>query len=110
MAFKGTRNTNGRPKGSANKSTSEIREFYKMLVSDNMELLNDDLKSLEPFQRLKVVIELSKFVLPTLKSIDIKDNDTSGKRIIFVSVPAVEEFKTIPETYNGLRLPDIGNR
>jgi hypothetical protein len=32
-----------------------------------MVLLDKDLKSLEPLQRLKMIIELSKFVAPTLK-------------------------------------------
>jgi hypothetical protein len=36
-----------------------------------MVLLDKDLKSLEPLQRLKMIIELSKFVAPTLKQQDI---------------------------------------
>lgn len=63
--------TGGRTKGTPNKTTSEIREFYQKLINSNLYLLESDLKSLEPMQRLKMVIELSKFVVPTLKATDV---------------------------------------
>lgn len=69
----------GRTKGTVNKTTTEIREYFQNLVSNNLEQLNEDLNSLQPLQRLKIIIELSKFVVPTLKatelSVDLeKDN------------------------------------
>jgi hypothetical protein len=63
--------TGGRTKGTPNKTTAEIRERYQILITSNLDLLDDDLKSLEPMQRIKAVIDLSKFVLPTLKAIDL---------------------------------------
>ncbi len=70
----------GRPAGSANIATAEIRERFNLLVENNIDKLQNDIASLEPFQRIKVILELSKFILPTLKSIDIastseEDND-----------------------------------
>ena len=67
---KGTK-TGGRTKGTPNKTTSEIRQHYQKLINSNLNLLENDLKSLEPLQRLKMVIELSKFVVPTLKATDL---------------------------------------
>lgn len=68
----------GRSKGAVNKTTTEIREHYQNLVSNNLEQLNEDLSSLEPLHRLKMIIELSKFVVPTLKatelSLDVENN------------------------------------
>jgi hypothetical protein len=61
----------GRTKGTANKTTAEIREHFQNLVSNNLEQLDNDLKSLEPLQRLKMIIELSKFVVPTLKATEL---------------------------------------
>jgi hypothetical protein len=61
----------GRTKGAANRTTTEIREYYQNLVSNNLEQLNDDLKSLEPLHRLKMIIELSKFIVPTLKATEL---------------------------------------
>jgi hypothetical protein len=63
----------GRTKGTVNKNTTEIREHYQNLVSNNLEQLDNDLKSLEPLQRLKMIIELSKFVIPTLKATELTD-------------------------------------
>lgn len=63
----------GRTKGTVNKNTTEIREHYQNLVSNNLEQLDNDLKSLEPLQRLKMIIELSKFVIPTLKATELND-------------------------------------
>jgi hypothetical protein len=69
--FKGTRNENGRPKGSKNKNTNEIREYIQFLVEDNLDQLNTDIKGLDPRDRLKAVIDLAKFILPTLKAQEI---------------------------------------
>ena len=69
--FKGIRNVNGRPKGAVNKTTAEIREHFQNLVANNLEQLNEDLNTLEPLQRLKIIIELSKFVVPTLKATEL---------------------------------------
>jgi hypothetical protein len=70
--------TGGRTAGALNKTTTEIREHYQNLVLDNLEQLDSDLKSLEPLQRLKMIIELSKFVVPTLKQIEAtNDNNHS---------------------------------
>ena len=62
----------GRKKGTPNKTTEEIREAFQLLISDNLEKLEEDLNELEPEKRLKYVIELSKFVIPTLKATDLK--------------------------------------
>lgn len=65
----------GRKKGTPNKTTEEIRENFQLLVSNNLEQLEEDLNELEPEKRVKMIIELSKFVIPTLKATDLK---TSG--------------------------------
>ena len=67
--------TGGRKKGTPNKTTSEIRKHYQYLISSNLPQLQSDLLSLEPLQRLRMIIELSKFVLPTLRATDISLND-----------------------------------
>ena len=70
--------TGGRTKGAVNKTTTEIREHYLNLVSNNLEQLDNDLKSLEPLQRLKMIIELSKFVVPTLKATELTTDKENG--------------------------------
>ncbi|MGL2963593.1 hypothetical protein ACSVH2_07210 [Flavobacterium sp. RSB2_4_14] len=61
----------GRTKGAVNKTTAEIRDAFSLLVSNNLDTLDADLNSLEPLQRLKMIIELSKFVVPTLKATEL---------------------------------------
>ncbi len=63
----------GREKGTPNKITSEIREKFMLLVESNIDRLQEDLNALEPIDRIRMIIGLSKFVLPTLKAIDINE-------------------------------------
>ena len=61
-------NRSGRKAGSVNKITSEIRHNYLQLIQDNYKTLESDLKCLKSAERVKAIIELSKFILPTLFS------------------------------------------
>lgn len=61
----------GRQKGTPNRTTSEIREFYQKLIDENFEQMKKDLNELEPKDRLRFILELSKFVLPTLKATEL---------------------------------------
>ena len=63
---------NGRP----NKSTSEIRALFQNLLEENLERLKDDLNRIEPQQRIKAILDLSKYILPTLKSIELVKETT----------------------------------
>src|SRR5210317_1326905 len=76
--------TGGRTIGTPNRTTAEIREHFQNLIAENLEQLNKDLKELEPLQRLKMIIELSKFVVPTLKATDLSlsDNEEKFKEVI----------------------------
>jgi hypothetical protein len=69
----------GRSKGTSNKTTSQIREHYQKLISDNIDLLDKDLKSLEPLHRLKILIELSKYVLPSLRSTELTTSNNDKR-------------------------------
>ena len=66
--------TGGRKAGTPNKITKDLREKFKLLIEDNVDKLQNDIEQLEPKDRIKVLIDLSKFVLPTLRATDIKTN------------------------------------
>jgi hypothetical protein len=73
MAFKiGNKKGLGRKPGSTNKSTTEVRKAFQDLVESNLEQLAKDLADLEPKDRIKSILELSRFILPTLKAVDIQ--------------------------------------
>ena len=80
----------GRKKGTANKDTLEIRQKFQSLVEDNLEVLQADLNKLKPFERVKLIIELGKFVLPTLKAIEVQTDSEPKPRPQFVFVRKIE--------------------
>ncbi|WP_310991948.1 hypothetical protein [Aequorivita marina] len=73
----------GRPKGSKNKATAEVREKFKELVENNLSTFQDDLDTLQPYERLTIVMQLAKFVLPTLKATELT---TDSDRVIEISL------------------------
>jgi hypothetical protein len=66
----------GRKYGSKNKNTEDVRTAFKLLIENNLKGLEDDIKSLEPKDRIKSILELSRFILPTLKAVDIQTDTT----------------------------------
>ena len=73
MAFRGTRNTDGRPKGTPNKATAEVREAFNHLITSNLPQLERDLNSLRAVERAKIIVEMAKLILPRLKQIELTD-------------------------------------
>lgn len=69
-APKGQEKKGGRAKGTPNKTTTDIRERFQLLVEGNLEQLQADFTELKPAERVKFTLEMAKFCLPTLKSID----------------------------------------
>ena len=81
---KGDKNINrsGRKSGSTNKTTTEIRKKYLELIENNFEQLEQDLQTLKASERVKAIIELSKFILPTLKATEMSlNNETKFQAI-----------------------------
>lgn len=72
MPFEPGNNLGGRKPGSKNKTTEEIRASFQELLENNLSKLQQDLDKLEPEERLKIILSLSKFVLPTLKTTELK--------------------------------------
>ena len=66
----------GRTKGTSNKDTAEIRNSFQLLIENNLKQLEQDLKGLEPKDRVKAILELAKFVVPLLKSTELNDVTT----------------------------------
>ncbi len=62
----------GRPTGSKNKITQDIRETFKELLENNIHTIQNDLDLLEPLERLKMLLHLANFVIPKLKQQELK--------------------------------------
>jgi len=65
----------GRPNGSPNKITNEIRIQYSNLIAANFDRMQTDLDSLKPRERLEMIIALSRFVVPTIRAVELKSPD-----------------------------------
>lgn len=75
--------TGGRAKGTANKVTTEIREFYKELIENNLQQLESDLIELTPKERIEVLIKLSEYVIPKLNKVESNvDSIITGINIV----------------------------
>lgn len=83
----------GRPKGAKNKVTNDIKLKFETLLNDNLTTLQSDIDKMQPRWRVHYILELAKYVIPTLRATDI-DLTTNE-----------DNFKIIT-----LNMPDIGNR
>jgi hypothetical protein len=77
--FKGTINLNGRPKGTPNRDSAEIRANFQLLIEGNLEQLENDLKELKPYERIKIILELSRFVIPQLKATELTTSNNDKR-------------------------------
>lgn len=76
---KGHKKATGRPKGSSNKSTQKVRDAFALLLEDNLDTLREDISSLKPAARTRLLLDLAKYVVPTLKSTELKlDEETAA--------------------------------
>ena len=80
---KGDENINRKGRTSGSKGvTTEIRNKYLQLIENNFEQLEQDLQTLKASERVKAIIELSKFILPTLKATEMSlSNETNFQAI-----------------------------
>jgi hypothetical protein len=68
-----TNNKQGRPKGSQNKSSKELREFIFEFISDNLPKLQNDFDKLDnPKDRLMFIERLFQYSLPKLQAQSIE--------------------------------------
>jgi hypothetical protein len=62
----------GRPVGSKNLASSQIRDTFQLLLENNIEKIQDDLDKLEPKDRIKLLLDLSNYILPKLRTTEYK--------------------------------------
>lgn len=70
-------NPNGRPKGSVNKTTAQLREVITQFVTKELSEVEQLVMKLEPKDRAKFLTDLLKYSLPTLSSVSM-DSKVEG--------------------------------
>ena len=63
-------NPTGRPPGTPNKVTGELRDKLNAIVESELTLVPQLLEKLEPKERLELVLKMLAFVLPKLRAIE----------------------------------------
>ena len=88
-------NRGGRPVGSKNNATTEIRNKYLQLIENNFKQLEEDLQTLKASERVKAIIELSKFILPTLKATEMSLSNETNFQAIEIELKQLYQIKII---------------
>ena len=64
-----TNNPNGRPKGTPNKITTDMRGWLTAVIDKNRKQMEKDLKRLEPKDRLQILEKLMQYVIPKQQAV-----------------------------------------
>ena len=67
------RGTQQKGRTTPNKSNTRIKEAFAELIENNLDKLQIDLDNLDSRDRLKFLIDLAAYVVPKLRSVDIKE-------------------------------------
>lgn len=70
MSFKGEINLNGRPRGSKNKLSIEVRKTIGNIIADNQSELYERMSKLSDSDFCKYYIQLCRYVLPPLRTVE----------------------------------------
>ena len=76
-----TNNPNGRPLGVPNKITTNLKDRVNLLIENNFDKLQSDLDTIEPKDRLSIMLKLMEYVLPKQKETKIDFSNLSDTEI-----------------------------
>ena len=65
-------NIAGRKIGSTNVVTGRIRSLWEDMMTENIDQLKEDFKTLKPKERIEMAIRMSQFLVPKLQSVEVK--------------------------------------
>lgn len=73
-----TNNPKGRPKGTPNVITQDMRRELKAIVESELHHLPDILETLTPLRRIDVLMKLIPYVLPKIEPVRSDDGEPFG--------------------------------
>ena len=71
-------NISGKPKGTPNKISKDIKEAFKMLIEKNIDNLSgwlDHVAENDPEKAFNIIIDLSEFIIPKQKRTELTSKD-----------------------------------
>lgn len=83
---KGTEKTGGRQKGTPNKTTLNTRSWLNNLIEENKTQIENDLKTLEPKERLQILEKFMQYTTPKMQSVEASINfeDLDDNQLDFI--------------------------
>ena len=101
MSFKKGQSGNpkGRPRGAKNKATNELREWVERFINDNLDTIANDIKELDPNERVKFFLALLNYTLPKQQSVKAEIND-EREQIVIANLSA-ESRETLEKIKRG---------
>jgi len=79
----------GTRKGVPNRTTQQVRKAFQLLVENNLPKMQKDLDSLEPKDRIKFILDMAKFILPTLQAVsvdDLREEEVRGFNALIINL------------------------
>jgi hypothetical protein len=70
-----TNNPNGRPQGTPNKTTKEMRSILHAFVERNIESIQKDFDQLDSGERLKVLEKFMQYLMPRYSPIQVMETE-----------------------------------
>lgn len=58
-------------KGSKNKADTRIKDAFELLLTNNLDKIQEDLDEMKGTERVDILIRLAKFILPAPKTIEL---------------------------------------
>lgn len=73
--------TGGRTKGTPNRTTKAMRNFVMDVLANNKSTIKEDLKRLEPHERIRALFSLLPYVCPRMQVQQVAINDMTGEEL-----------------------------
>lgn len=101
MSFNGEINLNGRPKGSKNKLSIEVRKTIANIIADNQSELYERMQKLSDADFCKYYIQLCRYVLPPLRTVEDapKSYADNIKVVVVDAKEEIEEMKRLERDF-----------
>ena len=84
MSKGGKRTNAGRPKGTPNRTTKEVRQQFEHLLNNNIDKLQslfDKVAEENPTKAIELILKISEFVLPKLKAVEPTEPQQEPQKI-----------------------------
>jgi len=108
MPFKkGKQKTGGKVAGTPNKATRDIKEAYRQLIEKNLDNLTGWLETIaeeNPEKAIRILSELSEYVVPKLARTDITSGDEPLKQNLNIIVDTSATADTLKKLRDGIEI------